>query len=191
MSLFLLCSSSSMNNVLVPFIRIWSSETSCRLPVWGSWKVEMISMNLKLEEKGSALVEYYHLSEGFNKTLIVILTVMIIILCCVQRNLRISRTRWTRTMNKPSWSALVWKRNTTSAPSWISTTRKIRPCVTSWLVSRRNPEMVTRSWRQFNATWNSAPKIAYTSKYLGDGLISAFFRLSKCCRSTTERVRPA
>ena len=172
-----------MKNILAPFIKLGVQN----LMSFGGvekWKSFLLSWNWK-RRFWTGWINYCHLSGGYLKTLTLILTVMAIILCCVQRNLRISRTHSTRTMNKPSWSVLGWKRNTTSVPSWISTTRKIRPCVTLWLLSRRNTKMATRSWRQFNATWNSALKIACTSKSVGDGSISVFSWLSNCCRSTS------
>ena len=174
-----------MKNVLAPFIKLGVQN----LMSFGGvekWKWFLLSWNWKRRFCTCLMNYYYHLSEGFFKTSTFILTFMAIILCCVQRSLRISRTRWTRTMNKPSWSALVWKRNTTSVPSWISTTRKTRPCVTLLPLWRRNPKMATRSWKQFNATWNSALMIACTSKYLGDGSSSVFSRLSKCCGCTSR-----
>ena len=184
MSSFILSGSSLKKNVLAPFIKLGVQNL---MSFGGVEKCKwfLLSWNWK-RRFCTGLINYYHLSEGFFKTLTFILTVMAIIPCCVQRSLRISRTRWTRTMNKPSLSALVWKRNTTSAPSWISTTRKTRPCVTLWPLWRRNPKMATRSWKQFNATWNSALMIAYTSKYLGDGSSSVFSRLSKCCGCTSR-----
>ena len=109
MSSFILSGSSLMKNVLAPFIK-FGVQNLMSFGGIEKWKWFQLSWNWK-RRFCTGLINYYHLSEGFFKTSTFILTVMAIILCCVQRNLRSSRTHWTRTfggVEKWKWFLLRW-----------------------------------------------------------------------------------